>query len=61
MLLNLVGFTVVETQTVDDDMCVTVQTDFEPTTCLKCESLFASFYSHGSRTQFFHDSPIHWQ
>lgn len=61
MLLNLEGFTILETQTAGDDMCITVGTTFEPTTCLKCEYLFGSFYSHGSRVQFFHDSPVHGQ
>jgi transposase len=61
MLLNLDGLTVVGTQTVGEDTCITVKTDFEPTGCIKCSSILVSqgFYSHGSRVQFFHDSPIH--
>ncbi len=59
MLLNLPGFTVLRTEDVGDDKCVVVETDQVPTTCPKCQNLFAEFYSHGSRTQFFHDAPFH--
>jgi len=61
MLLDLGGFTVTSFETVGDDTCVTVETDFEPTICIKCQNLFGRFYAHGTRTQFFHDAPVHGQ
>ena len=59
MLLNLEGFTVLRTQDVEDAMCITVETDFEPTTCIRCSTLMGRFYGHGTKKQFFHDAPIH--
>lgn len=59
MLLNLPDFTVLDTKQNDDDMCIVVETSYVPASCPKCRNLFGSFYSHGTRTQFFHDSPIH--
>jgi hypothetical protein len=42
MLLNLPGFTSIDTE-IDEKMdvlCTTIESSFEPTTCLKCSSLF---------------------
>lgn len=61
MLLNLVGFTTVGTETKEGVLCITIESSFEPTNCLKCSSLFAEFYSHGTRRQLFHDAPVHGQ
>ena len=59
MLLNLPNFNVLRTMDEGDDICIVVETNHVPTSCPKCRNLFGSFYSHGSRYQFFHDSPIH--
>lgn len=58
-LFNFPKFRIINSEQIENDKCIVVETVEKPVNCLICRNMFPKLYSHGSRVQFFHDLPIH--
>jgi len=59
MLFDLPNFEIVKVHKTDLDICIETETRYEPSTCNRCNYMFATLHKHGTREQHFFDLPIH--